>query len=60
MCSAFCNRTCKNGIPNLETWKNISFVKTEEDGPHILHMNENHLKNLLETETKQLCEATAE
>lgn len=50
----------KNGIPNLETRKNISFEKIEEDRPHILHMNEEHFKKLLETETKQLWEETAE
>lgn len=32
----------------------------EEDRPHILHINEDHFKKLLEIETKQLCEETAE
>lgn len=60
MCFAFCNRICKNGIPNLETCKNTSFENMEEDGPHTWHINEDHLKKLLETETKKLCEETAE
>lgn len=44
MCFAFCNRICKNGIPNSETCKNTSSENTKEDGPHILHINEDHLK----------------
>lgn len=61
MCFAFCNRICKNGIPNSETCKNTSSENTKEDGPHILHINEDHLKKkLLETETRQIREETAE
>lgn len=59
MCFAFCITFCKNCIPNLKARKYVSIENAAEDGPQSLQINEDFIK-LLETETKQPCEETAE
>lgn len=57
---AFCKTFCKNCSPNLETLKYKSVENTAEDEPQSLRINEEQFIKLLETETKQPSEETAE
>jgi len=52
--------SAKKAFPTWISAKIHLLIYLQEDRPHILHINENLFKTLLETETKQLCEETAE